>query len=179
MRSTFTLRRVAAGAVFAGTVLATSPHSASADSTPAIEVARTVDAEAKAYAQAHPGEMQAMATLCGSSYDVIVRALRLPTDASRLGTLWVYSDTSAPTNEQKTCALFDNNTGSAKWMKLELCDNFTSTPCAVDQGTFSQYAGPVWQEPGGCGSVTALMKNSSSSSAYLINRVINNVTGCN
>ncbi|MEU9287451.1 hypothetical protein AB0D57_22695 [Streptomyces sp. NPDC048275] len=142
-------------------------------------IASTVGVDARAYAEAHPGEMQTMASLCGSSYDVIVLGLRLPTDASRLGTLWVYSNTSAPSNGQNTCALFDNNTGSAKWMKLELCDNYTATPCEVDQGTFSQYAGPVWQEPGGCGKVTALMKDSSSSTTYIINRVITNVTGCN
>ncbi|MFE4665142.1 hypothetical protein ACFRI7_25850 [Streptomyces sp. NPDC056716] len=178
MRRTVAIRRVAAGALFAAAVLATSPYSASADSTPAIQIASTVDVEGRAYAAAHPDEMQAMATLCGASYDVIIRGERLPTDETRLGTLWVYSDSSAPNNEQNTCSLFDNNTVGAKWMKLELCDNFTTTPCAVDEGTYSQYAGPVWQEPGGCGKVTALMKTSSTASTYLINRVISNVTSC-
>ncbi|MCC3650757.1 hypothetical protein LIX60_04540 [Streptomyces sp. S07_1.15] len=172
------MRRIAAGALFTGAVLATSPHTANANSAPSIEIASTVGAEAREYANAHPGEMKTMASLCGSSYDVIVRAERLP-DETRLGTLWVYSNTSAASNSQNTCALFDNNTGRAMWMKLQLCDNYTTTPCDTDQGTFSQYAGPVWQEPGGCGKVTALMKTSSSSSTYIINRVINNVTACN
>lgn len=119
-----------------------------------------------------------LANLCGAEYDTITLALRLPTDASRLGTLWVYGGNGAG-SDQNTCSVFDNNTGTSKWMKLQLCDNYTNTPCDVDQGTFSQYAGPVWQKPGGCGTVTALMKASSSSSTYPINRVADNVTNCN
>jgi hypothetical protein len=64
-------------------------------------------------------------------------------------------------------------------MKLQLCDNFTDTPCDVDQGTFSHFAGPVWQRPGGCGTVTALMETSSTATTYLINRVATDVTNCN
>jgi hypothetical protein len=63
-------------------------------------------------------------------------------------------------------------------MKLKLCSNYTAEGCASDEGNFSEYAGPVYRTHGGCGTVTALMKNSSSSSAYLVNAVRDS-TNCN
>ncbi|MFC8421094.1 hypothetical protein ACFUN7_09475 [Streptomyces sp. NPDC057236] len=165
-------------AMIALAITAAGPFTASSQAADDIRIGSGVDAESVAYAQAHPERVQAMANLCGAEYDTITLALRLPTETNRLGTLWVYGGNGAASN-QNTCSVFDNNTGGAKWMKLQLCDNYTSTPCAVDQGTFSSYAGPVWQKPGGCGTVTALMKTSSSASTYLINRVAQNVTNCN
>ncbi|MET7782727.1 hypothetical protein ABZT28_44680 [Streptomyces sp. NPDC005388] len=63
-------------------------------------------------------------------------------------------------------------------MKLKLCSNYTAEGCASDEGNFSQYAGPVYRAHGGCGTVTALMKNTSSSSTYLVNAVRDS-TNCN
>jgi hypothetical protein len=171
-------RRTIATTIFTAALLAGTSFTASAQTVRDVQIAPGVDAKSAAFANAHPEEMRAMANLCGAEYDTITLALRLPTDTNRLGTLWVYGGNGAASN-QNTCSMFDNNTGTAKWMKLQLCDNYTDTPCSVDQGTFSQYAGPVWQKPGGCGTVTALMKSSSTSSTYLINRVASNVTNCN
>jgi hypothetical protein len=159
-------------------LLAASPFTASSHAARDINVGPNVDAKSAAFVRNHPQEARAMANLCGAEYDTITLALRLPTDTNRLGTLWVYAGNGTG-SYQNTCSIFDNNTGTSKWMKLQLCDNFTDTPCDVDQGTFSQYAGPVWQKPGGCGTVTALMKTSSTATTYLINRVATNVTNCN
>ncbi|CAM5669825.1 hypothetical protein [Streptomyces coeruleorubidus] len=172
------LRRTTTAFLMAVALLTASPFMASSHAASDINIGPGVDAESAAFVKAHPKEVATMANLCGAEYDTITLALRLPTDASRLGTLWVYGGNGAGSS-QNTCSVFDNNTGTSKWMKLQLCDNYTNTPCDVDQGTFSQYAGPVWQKPGGCGTVTALMKASSSSSTYLINRVADNVTNCN
>jgi hypothetical protein len=172
------LRRTLTTSLIALSVLAVGPFTGSSQAARDIHIGPGVDSKSAAFAQDHPDEVRAMANLCGAEYDTITLALRLPTDTNRLGTLWVYGGNGAASN-QNTCSVFDNNTGTAKWMKLQLCDNFTDTPCDVDQGTFSQYAGPVWQKPGGCGTVTALMKTSSTSSTYLINRVAGNVTNCN
>ncbi|MYS94883.1 MULTISPECIES: hypothetical protein [Streptomyces] len=102
--------------------------------------------------------VRATASLCGSGYE-LERAERLP-DERRFGTLFTY--TKHTTGRHGACAVFDNNLGTAKKMKLKLCPNKTDVPCKVDEGTFSQYAGPVKYETTGsdsvdCASVTAIM----------------------
>lgn len=72
------------------------------------------------------------------------------------------------------CGVFDNNLGTAKKMKLKLCPNKAGVTCKVDEGTFSQYAGPVKYESTGsgvwvdCSEVTAIMW---SSGVPIIDRV--------
>jgi hypothetical protein len=109
------------------------------------------------------------ATVCGTGYELYY-AEPLPTLDTRLGTLFTYDNGGlGPGNSE--CAILDNNTGSAKWMKIQLCENKASNPrCSVDQGNYSDYAGPVFMD--NCPTVTALMKTTSSSSSYLINRVL-------
>lgn len=57
------------------------------------------------------------------------------------------------------CAVFDNNLGAKKHMKLKLC----WTTCVVDEGSFLEYAGPVKYESSdshfdpACAVVNALM----------------------
>ncbi|MFC9508017.1 hypothetical protein [Streptomyces sp. NPDC057002] len=103
--------------------------------------------------------VRATATLCGSGYK-LEYAERLP-DARRFGTLFTY--TKYASGKYGACAVFDNNLGTAKKMKLKLCPNKSDVPCKVDEGTYSQYAGPVKYEATGngswvdCSEVTAVM----------------------
>jgi hypothetical protein len=167
---------LAAAAATVGILGLTAPQVAAADqSTPSISA--KADKATRAVASANPAGVVAAATVCGTGYD-LYRAAMLP-DASRKGTLFVYVKGDNPSsNDAPTCAILDNNTGSAKWMKLKLCSNYTAEGCASDEGNFSEYAGPVYRAHGGCGTVTALMKNTSSSSTYIINAV-QDTTNCN
>ncbi|MER6624633.1 hypothetical protein [Streptomyces sp. NPDC000931] len=117
------------------------------------------DAQTRAIAAEDPGAVRATATLCGSGYE-LEGAEQLP-DARRFGTLFTY--TRSTTSMVGACAVFDNNLGTAKHMKLKLCPNKTGVACKVDEGNFSQYAGPVKGEGnhdsgwGDCSRVTAIM----------------------
>ncbi|WP_432586420.1 hypothetical protein ABVG11_10040 [Streptomyces sp. HD1123-B1] len=54
--------------------------------------------------------------------------------------------------------MFDNNVGSARYMKLKICENRVSNPrCDTDAGTFSQHAGPVRMN--NCPRIKAIMKS--------------------
>ncbi|MEV5433332.1 hypothetical protein [Streptomyces sp. NPDC052701] len=117
------------------------------------------DAQTRAVAAEDPAAVRATASLCGSGY-VLEIAERLP-DERRFGTLFTYTKNS--TSVSGACAVFDNNLGTAKHMKLKLCPNKTGVSCKVDEGTFSQYAGPVKGEGNrdagwnNCSMVTAVM----------------------
>ncbi|MCX4430652.1 hypothetical protein [Streptomyces mirabilis] len=165
-----------AAAATLGILGLTAPQVAAAD-RPIPSISAKADKNARAIAAENPAAVVAAATVCGTGYN-LYKAEQLP-DASRLGTLFVYVKGSNPaSNDAPTCAIFDNNTSGAKWMKLKLCSNCTAEGCASDEGNFSQYAGPVYRAHGGCGTVTALMKNTSSSSTYLVNAVRDS-TNCN
>ncbi|MFJ8022372.1 hypothetical protein [Streptomyces sp. NPDC096311] len=165
-----------AAAASLGILGLTAPQVAAADQ-PVPSISVKADKNARAIASENPVAVVAAATVCGTGYN-LYKAEQLP-DASRLGTLFVYVKGSNPaSNDAPTCAIFDNNTSGAKWMKLKLCSNYTAEGCASDEGNFSEYAGPVYRAHGGCGTVTALMKNSSSSSTYLVNAVRDS-TNCN
>ncbi|WP_392674645.1 hypothetical protein [Streptomyces sp. LN785] len=141
-------------------------------------IAVDADARTRAYAADAPSAVVAAAVVCGSGYN-LYRADPLPDLDTRQGTLFVYiKGTNGASNDTPTCSIFDNNTGSTKWMKLKLCSNYTADGCATDQGNFSQYAGPVYRTRGGCGTVTALMKTTESASKYIINAV-RDATNCN
>ncbi|MEU3663532.1 hypothetical protein AB0E77_27895 [Streptomyces sp. NPDC032940] len=117
------------------------------------------DAQTRALAEANPVAVGATATLCGTGYE-LEGAEQLP-DSRRFGTLFTY--TKHATGVAGACAVFDNNLGTAKHMKLKLCPNKTGVACKVDEGNFSQYAGPVKGEGnldsgwGDCSRVTAVM----------------------
>ncbi|MEU6553278.1 hypothetical protein ABZ915_23795 [Streptomyces sp. NPDC046915] len=114
------------------------------------------DAQTRALAAAHPEAVQAAATLCGSGYKLSF-AEQLP-DSRRFGTLFTYTK-YVTGGTDGACAVFDNNLGVKKHMKLKLC----WTTCKVDDGSYSEYAGPVKYESSdrnfdpGCAVVNALM----------------------
>ncbi|MFF2808805.1 hypothetical protein ACFVT2_16820 [Streptomyces sp. NPDC058000] len=147
----------------------TAPQASAADGSVAdtkVALSPKASKETRAIAVAEPKAAQAAANLCGSGYELWI-AERLP-DASRKGTLFLYNNSDLTA----ACAIFDNNTNSAKYMKLKLCENQVNPKCAVDEGTFSQYAGPV-RITGNyvfCSKFTALMKDSASAGSYTINR---------
>ncbi len=109
--------------------------------------------------------MQTTSNLCGSGY-YLQYAERLP-DERRWGTLYTYQRNYEPF---ETCAVFDNNLATRKYMKLKLCPNSLSKPCSVDEGYFTQYAGPVRLKDGWCSRVYGIMKDYKSSSTALIDR---------
>lgn len=168
---------LAAAAAGLGILGMAAPQVAAAD-RPVPSISVKADKNTKAIAAAQPTAAAAGATVCGTGYK-LYKAVILP-DESRKGTLFVYVKGSNPaSNDAPTCAILDNNmSGGAKWMKIKLCSNYTAEGCASDAGTYSEYAGPVYRDHGGCGTVTSLMKTSSSSSTYLINNVQDS-TNCN
>ncbi|MGW2637456.1 hypothetical protein [Streptomyces sp. NPDC001348] len=123
----------------------TAPQALAQESTPApakassTVVAPTANAHTRAIAAAHPEAVRAAATLCGSGY-TLARAEQLP-DSRRFGTLFTYAKYTVGGTDG-ACAVFDNNTGARKHMKLKLC----WTTCKTDEGTYSEYAGPVKYE---------------------------------
>ncbi|MEE1939617.1 hypothetical protein V1L54_09335 [Streptomyces sp. TRM 70361] len=131
------------------------------------------NAATRAIAAADPQAARATANLCGSGYS-LVYAERLP-DERRFGTLFTYTKGTT-----QTCAVFDNNLGVRKYMKLKLCDNRVNATCRTDEGDFIQYAGPVrlTTDFNHCMRVTAIMKDSASSNVALIDRVTY-ATPCN
>ncbi|MEV5880485.1 hypothetical protein AB0L75_41175 [Streptomyces sp. NPDC052101] len=96
------------------------------------------DPQTRARAAADPAAVQAGGLLCGSGYRLSF-VDPLP-DSRRFGTLFTYFKEVRGGNG--ACAVFDNNLGSKKHMKLKLC----WTTCKVDEGSFSDYAGPVKYE---------------------------------
>ncbi|MFI2201656.1 hypothetical protein ACH47Z_12950 [Streptomyces sp. NPDC020192] len=168
------MRRLIRGAVPAVALLASvaaAPQALAGDAAPthadrvvpgtgvSLSEAGARSAQTRAIAAANPAAVRATATLCGSGYELQF-AERLP-DARRFGTLFTYTKSS--TGRFGACAVFDNNLGTAKHMKLKLCPNKANTACKTDEGTYSQYAGPVKYEdngPGGwvdCSMVNAIM----------------------
>lgn len=145
---------------------------AHADPSPrAAEVTAGANAETRALAAAHPGEVRAAAVVCGGGY-VLDNAQRLPTNEQRLATLFTYRiPTDGDPNNEPTCAILDNNTSTRKWMKLKMCSNWIADGCAEDTGYFTQYAGPVYRARGGCGKVYAIMKESQNSSAAIVDAI--------
>lgn len=90
---------------------------------------------------------------------------RLPDAASRYGTVFTYQKTDSE-GHVDTCAIFDNNRDGAMYMKLKLCPDQTSRPCSIDEGKFTQYAGPVRViNAGVCPTLTAIMKFDSGATA--------------
>ncbi|MZF83460.1 hypothetical protein [Streptomyces sp. SID5643] len=169
-----TLIRFIAPAAALVSVLAVTPQASAAGHAPSGSSMRVPgtgvafsengarDARTRAIAAENPAAVSATATLCGSGYE-LEAAEQLP-DARRFGTLFTY--TKSTTSMSGACAVFDNNLGTAKRMKLKLCPNKTGVACKVDEGTYSQYAGPVKGEGNhdagwnNCSRVTAIMWSS-------------------
>ncbi|MGW7821383.1 hypothetical protein ACWGLF_25335 [Streptomyces puniciscabiei] len=177
IRSHVSARTVlAAAAAGLGALGVTAPQVAAADQ-PVLSISVKADQHTKAIAAAHPTAAAAGATVCGTGYG-LYKAEQLP-DARRFATLFVYVKGDKPsTNEAPTCAILDNNASGPKWMKIKLCSNYIAEGCASDAGVYSQYAGPVYRNHGGCGSVTSLMSSSTSSSAPLLVNNVTDATNC-
>ncbi|MEU0807458.1 hypothetical protein [Streptomyces sp. NPDC005970] len=133
------------------------PQAVAADASQSgARVSARADDATRAIAAQDPHKVSVMANLCGSGYELII-AERLP-DERRYGTLFAYVKGGAgPSNY--VCALFDNNLGGSMYMKLKICEQIVSSPkCDTDEGSFSQYAGPVRMK--NCPDITAIMKDS-------------------
>ncbi|MFZ3494145.1 hypothetical protein ACODT5_13125 [Streptomyces sp. 5.8] len=77
------------------------------------------------------------------------------------------------TNGEGVCAIFDNHLSTAKYMKLKVCDYKVSPTCVTDEGSFTQYAGPVrMQVSTYCATALAVMKNTKTSTTALIDRKV-------
>ncbi|KOU37214.1 hypothetical protein [Streptomyces sp. WM6368] len=159
--------RVAVAAVAMASFGVTAPQAYAVGAVPAggVRISDRADAAARAVAAAQPVAAAATANLCGAGYELTF-AEQLP-DSRRLGTLFTYRKAGTG-----SCAVFDNNLGTAKYMKLKLCETKgrpAGTPqvCSTDEGNFSQYAGPV-RVNDVCGEVTAIMK---SNNIAIIDRV--------
>ncbi|WP_326590880.1 hypothetical protein [Streptomyces brevispora] len=61
-------------------------------------------------------------------------------------------------SDRPICAVFFNDTGAAHSMRLKLSTNYTSIPDVEGSGTFSSYAGPLYQNRGYCGQTYSYMK---------------------
>ena len=132
-------------------------------------------AEGKALLQADTTMTAAAANVCGSGYTISAGAARYGSNASLY--LWWNGKYSGSNKlyDKYICGVLFNDTGSARYMGIRLKDNFTDTPHAEDFGTFSTYAGPVYQKRGGCGEAYSYMKSGS-------NVVVDNtytMPGCN
>lgn len=103
----------------------------------------------------------AAANVCGSGYTISAGAARYGTNASLY--LWWNGKYSGSNKlyDKYICGVLFNDTGSARSMGIRLKDNFTDTPHAEDFGTYSTYAGPVYQKRGGCGEAYSYMKSGS------------------
>lgn len=135
------------------------------------DVTAGANAETRTLAATHAQEVRAAAVVCGAGY-VLDNAQRLPTNEQRLATLFTYRiPTDGDLNDEPTCAILDNNTGTRMWMKLKVCSNWIADGCAEDSGYFTQYAGPVYRARGGCGKVYAIMKNSASSTVAIVDAI--------
>jgi hypothetical protein len=161
------LPTIAVSITLISSVLA-APQALAQDSKPTVEKVPGINvelspmasrsAQTRAIASADPAAVQATATLCGSGYQ-LEYAERLP-DARRFGTLFSYTKYSS--GKDGACVVFDNNLGAKKHMKLKLCPSINDT-CKVDDGMYSEYAGPVKYESSdaqfqpACSMVTALM----------------------
>ncbi|MEU9988475.1 hypothetical protein ACFZCP_01640 [Streptomyces sp. NPDC007971] len=173
-------KRAALAAVAAGLGILglTAPQVAAAD-RPVPSISVKADTHTKAIAAAHPTAAAAGATVCGAGY-ALYKADMLPPGSARKATLFVYVKGSNPaSNDAPTCAILDNNTAGAKWMKIKLCSNYIAEGCASDAGVYSEYAGPVYRNHGGCGEVTSLMSSNTSSSGTLIVNNKTDSTNCN
>ncbi|WP_338673410.1 hypothetical protein V1460_10100 [Streptomyces sp. SCSIO 30461] len=117
----------------------------------------------------------ATANVCGAGYTISTGAWRYGTN----GTTYTWTNgtsTGGSYYDKPICAVFFNDTGSTRYMGVRLNDNYTSTAATQDFGSYSTYAGPVYQKRGYCGTVYSYMK--SSSGAVVIDNV-QTVGSCN
>lgn len=159
------VRGTAAGAALLTSVFVTPAATAA---TPTVDELRlpgttvqftpAASAQTKVLAAQHKAVVQRAAVECGSGYKLHF-AERLP-DSRRYGTLFTYTKSNSQ-GFSGACAIFENNMPGGMKMKLKLCPNRVNPTCKVDEGLFTQYAGPVKIEGNHstvfCSKVTAIM----------------------
>ncbi|MEU6442430.1 hypothetical protein [Streptomyces sp. NPDC047046] len=126
-----------------------------------VAVDTQASAETKRIIAADAGVAAAAANVCGAGYTTSVSAARYGT----YGTTYTWTNgktTGSSYYDRPICAVFFNDTGTAHSMRLKLSDNYTATPDVEDSGTFSQYAGPLYQNKGYCGQTYSYMKIGST-----------------
>ncbi|GAA2580906.1 hypothetical protein GCM10010304_23340 [Streptomyces roseoviolaceus] len=125
-----------------------------------VKVAKEASAETRRIIEAEAGIAAAAANVCGAGYTISTGAARYGTNGTTY--TWTNGTTSGDRYYDKPiCAVFFNDTGSARYMGIRLKDNYTDTPHTEDFGTFSTYAGPVYQKRGYCGEAYSYMKSGS------------------
>lgn len=126
-----------------------------------VQVDKQATDETKQIIAASPEVAAAAANACGSGYTISVSAARYGTYATAY--TWTNGKTTGDSyNDKPICALLFNDTGVAHYMGIRLKDNYTSTPDVEDFGTYSSYAGPVYQNKGYCGQAYSYMKVGST-----------------
>ncbi|MEE4543529.1 hypothetical protein V2S66_16300 [Streptomyces sp. V4-01] len=79
-----------------------------------------------------------------------------------VATSYIYTKGSPYLDSSPSCAVFyaeGTYSTETKYMGITLCDNYTATACDTDHGNYKEYAGPVTQAHGGCGTVHVVMRN--------------------
>lgn len=124
-----------------------------------IKVDREASAETRRLIEADPVAAAAAANACGSGYTISTGAWRYSTYGSTY--TWTNGTSGSGYYDKPICALFFNDTGASRSMGVRLRSNYTADPAVEDFGTYSTYAGPVYQKRGYCGTVYSYMKDSS------------------
>ncbi|MER5555061.1 hypothetical protein ABT001_25885 [Streptomyces sp. NPDC002793] len=126
-----------------------------------VHVAEQASDETRQVIASDPKVAAAAANVCGSGYTISVSAVRYSTHGTTYA--WTNGKTTGDSyNDKPICAVFFNDTGVARSMGIRLKDNYTSTPDVEDFGTYSSYAGPVYQNKGYCGQAYSYMKAGST-----------------
>ncbi|MFF1650546.1 hypothetical protein [Streptomyces sp. NPDC058240] len=125
-----------------------------------IKVDREASAETRRLIEADPVSAAAAANACGSGYTISTGAWRYGAYGSTY--TWTNGTSSGSGYYDKPiCALFFNDTGASRSIGVRLSSNYTADPTVQDFGTYSSYAGPLYQKRGYCGTVYSYMKDSS------------------
>ncbi|MFE1855396.1 hypothetical protein [Streptomyces sp. NPDC059489] len=124
-----------------------------------IKVDKEASAETRRIIEANTAAAAAGANVCGAGYTISTGAWRYGTNGTTY--TWTNGTSGSGYYDKPICAVFFNDTGASRSMGVRLRSNYTADAPAEDFGTFSTYAGPVYQKRGYCGTVYSYMKDSS------------------
>ncbi|MFE2940762.1 hypothetical protein ACFXKG_17135 [Streptomyces sp. NPDC059255] len=126
-----------------------------------IKVDKEASEESKQIIESNAAVAVAAANVCGTGYTISTNAVRYGTYGTTY--TWTNGTTSGSSYYDKPiCAVFFNDTGASKSMGVRLRSNYTADAPAEDFGTYSSYAGPVYQKRGYCGTAYSYMKSGST-----------------